>query len=77
MQIDATAFGHLCQIYYSPLLTDTAKKFMDEKTPNLVEYLNRIKSHYWPDWDHCLETLSLDVKSKEVNNKDGSNTDGQ
>jgi len=61
--LDATAFGHLCEVYYAPLLTDAVKKFMEERTPNLVEYLQRIKAAYWPDWDHCLQTLSLNKPS--------------
>jgi len=70
--IDATAFGHLCEVYYAPLLTDTVKKYMDEKTPNLVEYLDRIKQQYWPDWEHCLETLSLDTKLGKEGGKEAA-----
>ncbi|VDM42741.1 unnamed protein product [Toxocara canis] len=57
--MDATAFGHLTQLYFTPLNSDTLKKYMDEKTPNLVAHINRVKDLYWSDWDEAIRTLSL------------------
>uniref|UniRef100_F1L4L5 Failed axon connections n=1 Tax=Ascaris suum TaxID=6253 RepID=F1L4L5_ASCSU len=57
--LDATAFGHLTQVYYTPLNSDNLKKYMDEKTPNLVAHINRMKSLYWSDWDDAIRELSL------------------
>ncbi|KAK0424669.1 hypothetical protein QR680_008782 [Steinernema hermaphroditum] len=62
---DATAFGHLAQIYFTPLVRDNLKKFMDEETPNLVAFVNRIKEQYWPDWDEICETLAMNKGDKK------------
>ncbi|CAB3405639.1 unnamed protein product [Caenorhabditis bovis] len=62
--LDATAFGHLSEIYYAPLFTDELNNYMDSSTPNLVKYLNRIKEIYWPDWEEACTTQSLNTKFK-------------
>lgn len=66
--MDATAFGNLTQIYYTPLNTDTLKKFMDEKTPNLVNFIKRMREQYWSDWDELCRTLSLNNQYVSINN---------
>lgn len=57
--IDCTLFGHLAQFLYIPL-DFPQKKFMRENCPNLVDYVERMKSEFWPDWeemcqDQCME----------------------
>lgn len=66
--LDATAFGHLTQLYYTPLVFNNIKEYMDEKTPNLVAFIDRMKNSYWGDWDEAIRTLSLDTH-KPVDNK--------
>jgi len=63
-KLDASAFGNLCQLYYVPQCFDS-KAFMDEKTQNLVDYLLRLRSSYWPDWDDATSTLSLETNWKD------------
>ncbi|PAA48108.1 hypothetical protein BOX15_Mlig003243g4 [Macrostomum lignano] len=54
---DCYAFGHLAQILYIPI-NYPHKKFMRESTPNLCEYVDRMKERFWPDWDKLsLENL--------------------
>ncbi|KAG4067865.1 hypothetical protein HA402_010551 [Bradysia odoriphaga] len=51
---DAAVFGQLAQALYSspgsPLLA------MFEKFPNIVQYVERMKNIYWPDWNSLLST---------------------
>ncbi|EGT44526.1 hypothetical protein CAEBREN_08772 [Caenorhabditis brenneri] len=62
--IDATLFGHLAEVLYTPQFTDAIKKHIEEKTPNLVAYMNRIKEKYWPDWQEIGQTLRMDTQWK-------------
>jgi glutathione S-transferase len=64
VKVDATAFGHLCQLYYTPQCADI-KTFMEQETKNLVDYLNRIKKNYWTDWDDATKNISLDTNWKD------------
>ncbi|KAJ6640049.1 Failed axon connections like [Pseudolycoriella hygida] len=49
---DAAVFGLLAQgLYSSP---GAPFHVMFEKCPNLVEYVERIKSTFWPDWNDLL-----------------------
>ena len=57
--IDCTVFGHLAQFLYIPMAFPQ-KRFMLENYPNLVDYVDRMKSLMWPDWDdmcrkECME----------------------
>lgn len=62
LQLDATAFGILAQIYYTPLATDALRLYMEENTPNLVAFLQRIRNLYWKDWDIICQTPKLNKK---------------
>ncbi|KAI6203429.1 hypothetical protein M3Y94_00555100 [Aphelenchoides besseyi] len=65
--LDATAFGLLTQLLYTPLNGSEIKKFMEQSTPNLVQFTERIKSEYWPDWQVTLiqNKHSIYVKQKQ------------
>ena len=46
---------------------------MEQNTPNLVEFVKRIKERYWPDWTQLCETLALnpeDIKKEEEQKKE-------
>ncbi|CAD6197365.1 unnamed protein product [Caenorhabditis auriculariae] len=62
--LDATAFGHLVQLLYTPQFTEEIKAFITTTTPNIVSYVERIKQQYWPDWDEATKNRSLDTKWK-------------
>uniref|UniRef100_A0A0K0E319 Failed axon connections n=1 Tax=Strongyloides stercoralis TaxID=6248 RepID=A0A0K0E319_STRER len=65
--IDATVFGQLAQVYYTPILNRQAIiKFMDEETPNLVEFIKRIKETYWSDWDELIKTKKQNLSDPDV-----------
>lgn len=82
--LDATAFGHLVEFTDAPLTSDKIKTFMEQNTPNLIEFIKRIKERYWPDWKQICETLALnpedikkaeEEKKKEEKNKEGENVE--
>nr|CAB3267118.1 transmembrane protein 87A-like [Phallusia mammillata] len=52
-EVDATVFGNIAQWVYA-LPDAPLKKYVMESTKNLVEYCERIKEKYWPDWQECL-----------------------
>jgi hypothetical protein len=61
-------FGLLAQFTDTPLYSDKIKPFMEQSTPNLVEFVKRMKERYWPDWAQICETLALnpeDMKKEE------------
>jgi hypothetical protein len=41
---------------------------MEQSTPNLLEFVKRMKALYWPDWQQICETLAMnpeDIVVKE------------
>jgi len=66
--LDATVFGHLCQFIETPLSNTDIKSFIEQSTPNLLEFVRRIQRDYWPDWDLLCKNLlmnSTDTKPSE------------
>lgn len=60
--IDCTLFGHLAQFLYIPL-PFPQKRFLNEECKNLVEYVERIKSELWPDWEQmCNKSCMMGKK---------------
>jgi glutathione S-transferase len=57
--VDATAFGQLVTLTDTPLASTVIKPYMQQSTPNLIEFVNRIKQNYWPDWESLCSTLAL------------------
>ncbi|KAK6167487.1 hypothetical protein SNE40_021503 [Patella caerulea] len=52
-ETDCAIFGQLCQFVWqtpdSPMETSIREKYT-----NLIDYCERIKSRYWPDWDELI-----------------------
>lgn len=48
--IDCTMFGFLTQILFVPL-DFPMKTVINEECPNIVDYINRLKTEFWPHWD--------------------------
>ena len=51
---------------------------MEQNTPNLVEFVKRIKERYWPDWTQLCETLALnpeDIKKEEQKKEENKETE--
>uniref|UniRef100_A0A1I7YZT9 Failed axon connections homolog n=1 Tax=Steinernema glaseri TaxID=37863 RepID=A0A1I7YZT9_9BILA len=62
-RIDAALFGMLSQIIYMPF--DTAHKtYIHEHCPNLIDFCERIKGRYWPDWEECTKKFSLNTNPR-------------
>jgi len=57
--IDCTLYGHLAQFLYIPLEIPM-KSYMKRETPNLVEYMERIKAKIYPDWERLCSTECME-----------------
>jgi hypothetical protein len=38
------------------------KDYMEKSTPNLVEFVKRIKREYWQDWDVLTKNLLMNAE---------------
>lgn len=56
---DCAVFGHLAQFLYIPM-EFPQQKFMHEKCPNLVQYIDRMRDVIWPDWQEMCKKESMD-----------------
>ena len=55
-EVDAAIFGLMAQFAYVPIGIKE-EILIKDKFPNIVEYCDRMKAKYWPDWDeHCAQT---------------------
>lgn len=52
--LDCTVFGHLCQFLYIPI-DFPQTHFMKTECPNLVDFVERFRESYWPDWTKKCE----------------------
>jgi glutathione S-transferase len=59
--VDATAFGQLVTLTDTPLTSSAIKPYMEQTTPNLIKFVNRIKQNFWPDWDILCSTLAINA----------------
>lgn len=51
--VDCSAFGIFSQMrWLTPKSCPCYKVFEDGEISNVVKYLDRIRDHYWPDWDN-------------------------
>ncbi|CAI4232979.1 unnamed protein product [Auanema sp. JU1783] len=63
-RIDATLFGVLAQVVYAPYESEHLDLIKTE-CPNLMEYVERIKNRYWPDWGDATTKFSIDSDWKK------------
>ncbi|CAJ0604907.1 unnamed protein product [Cylicocyclus nassatus] len=63
-RIDATLFAFLAQIVYAPYENEHLNVIKSE-CPNLIEYVERIKNRYWPDWQDATTKFSMDSNWKK------------
>ncbi|KJH51306.1 hypothetical protein DICVIV_02509 [Dictyocaulus viviparus] len=63
-RIDATLFAVLAQIVYAPFENEHLDVIRKE-CPNIIEYVERIKTRYWPDWDEATTKFSLESNWKK------------
>ncbi len=53
-EADCSLFGMLCMVIYC-VPEDNFMKVEVENHPNLVQFTERMKEQYWPDWDECMD----------------------
>lgn len=58
-QLDIVAFAHIAQFVFVPV--ESLNKWMEQETPNLISFVNRIKEKYWPDWDEICQSLEINT----------------
>lgn len=59
-QLDATAFGHLSQFWFTTSEAPKVKDYLSSDCQNLVNYIKRIQAAYWPDWQEITEKHTMD-----------------
>ncbi|CAJ0587160.1 unnamed protein product, partial [Mesorhabditis spiculigera] len=70
-RIDACLFGFLAQIVY-PAYSNPHTDFVNENCGNLVEYVARIRTRFWPDWDELTTTFATDTQWRKKGPNGGS-----
>jgi glutathione S-transferase len=64
--LDATAFGVIALITDAPIDNSNIKQFVEKSTPNLLNFVGRIKRDYWPDWDILCKNLVMNASDVAV-----------
>jgi len=59
--VDAILFGTLVSLLDPPLNSTVIKPFIEGTTTNLHDYVKRIKSKYWPDYDKLCKELLMNA----------------
>jgi len=57
--LDCHAFAHLAQFIYTPFLD--FDKWIQENHQNLIDFVNRFKDRYYPDWERMCKTLEINT----------------
>uniref|UniRef100_A0A914MJX0 Failed axon connections-like protein n=2 Tax=Meloidogyne TaxID=189290 RepID=A0A914MJX0_MELIC len=60
--LDAIAFGFLAVSIYVPRNLKEINQFIEKSTPNLMEFVKRMKEQFWPDWSEICEQLALNTE---------------
>uniref|UniRef100_A0A915M773 Glutathione S-transferase n=1 Tax=Meloidogyne javanica TaxID=6303 RepID=A0A915M773_MELJA len=60
--LDAIAFGFLAVSIYVPRNLKEINLFIEKSTPNLMEFVKRMKEQFWPDWSEICEQLALNTE---------------
>jgi len=67
-EVDCATFGVLAQVVWN-MPGSAMERVVKEELPNLLDYCERIKRDYWPDWESCLDqstTQKLKSSSKKM-----------
>ena len=63
--IDCVLYGHLSQFLYIPL-DYPQTKYIREKCPNLIRYVDRFRDTYYPDFEEKCKEVEADIDRKSV-----------
>lgn len=58
--LDCTIFGHLAQFLFIDI-GFPQKAYMQENASNLIDFVERMKSELWPDWDEMCRDENNDA----------------
>lgn len=58
-QVDCVLFGNLVQFIYNPL-PFPQKEFISRECKNLGPYVDRLRDHFFPDWNALCSAESMD-----------------
>jgi glutathione S-transferase len=53
---DCAVFGHVSQLLWIPI-DFPQKKYLHERCPNIVKFMNRFRAEFWPDWEDLCGTM--------------------
>lgn len=53
-QLDCAIFGQLSQVKWHIPENCKARRLLENTLTNLNDYCERMKTRFWPDWDHCI-----------------------
>ena len=53
-EVDCTMFGFICQFINCTQSGCAYTDAINREYPNLIEYHERMKDRFWPDWNDCL-----------------------
>ncbi|CAG0879610.1 unnamed protein product [Darwinula stevensoni] len=60
--LDVVAFSVLAQfLFFDKDTPFPLRTWLEENTPNLQAFVNRMKDRYYPDWDEMCKTLDLNT----------------
>ncbi|KAK7110867.1 failed axon connections homolog [Littorina saxatilis] len=63
-EVDCAMFGMLAQLYYH-MPDSRHEQYMKEYVPNLVDFVERMRERYWPDWhERCKGRNYVDDSCK-------------
>jgi len=57
--LDCSAFAHLTQFIYTPFWE--LDKWIQENHQNLIDFVNRFKVRFFPDWERMCKSLELNT----------------
>jgi glutathione S-transferase len=53
--VDCSLFAFMASVVYTTPEGNFMKEALKKDYTNLVDYVDRVKEKYWPDWDQCLK----------------------
>lgn len=62
--VDCAVFGHLSQFLWIPI-DFPQRQYIVENCPGLIQFMNRFRDTYWPDWEELCST-TIDYANGET-----------
>ena len=50
LQVDCSLFGMMTQVVCVPMQFPE-RKYIQEHCQNIIDFVERVKSNYWPEWE--------------------------